>query len=544
MAQTGDKAVTVKQLARALGVPSPAPPLPSGYTRLEYIEGTGTQYIDTGVKPDSTMRIKASFDPVSTKDTFIFGARPSWNSSDLFVLLHATSPDSLRDDWGNEKTSVPLSSVPISGTIDVDKNANKTTFNGSYVVTHGESTWSSQYNLYLFACNDGGVARQMTKACVRSFDMWKSGNKVRGLVPACRASDGAVGMYDTVAGAFLVNSGTGAFKAGPEVATATVDGVEDAVVTLKQFSVASSKLGGGGEQPPASPLPSGYTQLEYIEGTGTQYIDTGYFPCELTRVVTAITPTSGNTTNGVFGGRTDNNVSTFSLWCLNGVFRTDFDTNSQHVTTDVRVEAGVRVEVDKDGGTTKLGSKTFKQTGKGFRSANSMYVFAVNPDKSGPRCFHGRIETFSIYESGLLKHELIPARRDSDGVVGMYDTVAGAFLVNSGTGAFKAGPEVGEQPPAGLKETVIYEGSRGGTLYLTRELTAIRKVVVEYREQVNLSYLYTFTYEGEPTGSHTSSNGRVQITFGAVGVSPTLIVEDATGTSLIRFERIIIYEQQ
>ena len=246
MAQTGDKAVTVKQLARAFGVPAPAPPLPSGYTRLEYIEGTGTQYIDTGVKPDSTMRVKASFDPVSTKDTFIFGARPSWNSSDLFVLLHAASPDSLRDDWGNEKTSVPLSSVPISGTIDVDKNANKTTFNGSYVVTHGESTWSSQYNLYLFACNDGGVARQMTKARVRSFDMWKSGNKVRGLVPARRASDGAAGMYDTVGGTFLGNSGSGAFKAGPEVATATVDGVEEAAVTLKQFSVASSKLGGGG----------------------------------------------------------------------------------------------------------------------------------------------------------------------------------------------------------------------------------------------------------------------------------------------------------
>ena len=274
MAQTGDKAVTVKQLARALGVPAPAPPLPSGYTRLEYIEGTGTQYIDTGVKPDSTMRVKVSFDPVSTRDTFIFGARPSGNSSDLFALLHAASPDSLRDDWGNEKTSVPLSSVPISGTIDVDKNANKTTFNGSYVVTHGESTWSSQYNLYVFSCNENGVAKQPTKARVRAFDMWKSGEKVRGLVPARRASDGAVGMYDTVGGTFLGNLGSGAFKAGPEVATTTVDGAEGAVVTLKQFSVASSKLGGGGEQPPASPLPSGYTQLEYIEGTGTQYIDT------------------------------------------------------------------------------------------------------------------------------------------------------------------------------------------------------------------------------------------------------------------------------
>ena len=192
---------------------------------------------------------------------------------------------------------------------------------------------------------------------------------------------------------------------------------------------------------PAPPLPSGYTRLEYIEGTGTQYVDTAYFPCELTRVVTAITPTSGNTTNGVFGGRTGNNVSTFSLWCVDGVFRTDFDTNSQHVTTDVRVETGVCVEVDKDRGTTRLGSETFTQTGTAFRAANSMHVFAVNPD-SKARYFRGRIETFSIYESGLLEHELVPARRASDGAVGMYDTVGGTFLGNLGSGAFKAGPEV------------------------------------------------------------------------------------------------------
>lgn len=62
-------------------------------------------------------------------------------------------------------------------------------------------------------------------------------------VPARRASDGAVGMYDTVGGAFLANSGSGAFKAGPEVATASVDGAEGAAVTLKQFKVAAAKNG-------------------------------------------------------------------------------------------------------------------------------------------------------------------------------------------------------------------------------------------------------------------------------------------------------------
>ena len=60
-------------------------------------------------------------------------------------------------------------------------------------------------------------------------------------VPARRASDGAVGMYDTVGGTFLGNSGSGAFKAGPEVATSHVDGAEGAAVTLRQFKVAAAK---------------------------------------------------------------------------------------------------------------------------------------------------------------------------------------------------------------------------------------------------------------------------------------------------------------
>ena len=539
--------VMVRQLARALGVEH-AEPLPAGYTRLEYIESDGRQYIDTELKPDQNMRVRAVFDCVDTKNTIVFGARPTANNSALFFLLHAEDTDSFRDDWGSDKQSVPTSSVPTSGTVTVDKNKNKTVFNGSYTVEHPSSTWSSQYNLYLFAGNNGGAVFNPTSIRLRSFEVWDGDKKVRESVPVRRYS-GHVGLLDVVNDSFWVSEGDSDFIAGPEVPTSDTSDMDGCAVTLRQFKVAAVKLSGGGgsgggEDWPDT-LPSGYTRLEYIEGTGTQYIDTAYFPCELTRVVTAITPMSGNTTNGVFGGRTDNNVSTFSLWCLNGVFRTDFDTNTQHVTTDVRVETGVRVEVDKDRGTTKLGSKTFTQTGVGFRAADSMHLFAVNPDSSGPRYFRGCIETFSIYESGLLEHELVPVRRASDGAVGMYDTVVGAFLANSGTGAFKAGPEVAyDQPPAGLKETVIYEGGGSGRLYFQRQLTAIRKVVVEYREQTNLSYLYTFTYEGEPTGSHTSSNGRVQISFGVVGVSPTLIVEDATGASLIRFERITIYEQQ
>ena len=45
-------------------------------------------------------------------------------------------------------------------------------------------------------------------------------------------------------------------------------------------------------------------------------------------------------------------------------------------------------------------------------------------------------------DSGDLVFNGIPARRDSDGVLGIYDTVSNNFFTNAGTGTFIAGPEL------------------------------------------------------------------------------------------------------
>ena len=49
---------------------------------------------------------------------------------------------------------------------------------------------------------------------------------------------------------------------------------------------------------------------------------------------------------------------------------------------------------------------------------------------------------FKITEDGVLKRNFIPAKRNSDNVVGMWDTVTQTFFTNSGSGTFIAGPVV------------------------------------------------------------------------------------------------------
>ena len=51
-----------------------------------------------------------------------------------------------------------------------------------------------------------------------------------------------------------------------------------------------------------------------------------------------------------------------------------------------------------------------------------------------------RYKHFIIRDNGVLVRNFIPAKRLSDNVLGMYDTVSGQFFTNAGTGTFTAGP--------------------------------------------------------------------------------------------------------
>jgi len=51
------------------------------------------------------------------------------------------------------------------------------------------------------------------------------------------------------------------------------------------------------------------------------------------------------------------------------------------------------------------------------------------------------IETafFIIRQASTVVHNLVPVRRNSDNVLGMYDTVSDTFFSNQGDGTFTAG---------------------------------------------------------------------------------------------------------
>ena len=192
--------------------------LPSGYTELEYIESTGTQYIDTGIAPDETMDLDLlGINLTQTSGSVRFGSRVALNDSS-FALITTTS-NFARFDYG-----ISNYGFNFSGTYD-RITFNHTTLtatayrNGVVLdsVSFSQSAFSSIYNIYLFAFNSAGQIIPAGGYKVRYCKLWKSGNLVRNLIPAKRNSDNEIGMYDTVNNVFYQNAGTGEFTAGPVV---------------------------------------------------------------------------------------------------------------------------------------------------------------------------------------------------------------------------------------------------------------------------------------------------------------------------------------
>ena len=194
-------------------------------------------------------------------------------------------------------------------------------------------------------------------------------------------------------------------------------------------------------------LPDGYTKLQYIEATGTQYIDTDYIPVSTEfKVQTKIVPlTYANSVNMILGTVNQSTLDVFLVnnqiiyaganndciynsgaslvnktVVINGVFSSTtprrhlygtINGNSYNVTTDTN-------PINTSAANSKI--SIFRHNGDNYRGAMKMYYLKV-------------------YDNGTLVLNLIPAK-NSNNVVGMYDTVTKTFFTNSGTGSFGAGP--------------------------------------------------------------------------------------------------------
>ena len=194
-------------------------------------------------------------------------------------------------------------------------------------------------------------------------------------------------------------------------------------------------------------LPSTYVPIEYLQFTGTQYIDTGAIVDSNTGfdiTFEVLNGQSGSPYYNLFGVR--GNDSSGGTGETQNFFRIDtvpVDSNSGTEfkygstvynsgiknTSKINIKLLNKVYTKPDGSTiTVAGTIT---------TGLSMYIGCIN--KTGTAYGNKasmKLYRFKIYNGSTLTHDFIPVQRVSDKVLGLYDLKTSVFKTNLGSGVF------------------------------------------------------------------------------------------------------------
>ena len=181
--------------------------LPEGYTALEYIQSSGTQYIDTERKLTQDSDITIDFKLINNnKSVGIFGARESaaknnlalFRDGDLFVGDFSEYPKyrfKANVSFNRTKIRMNKTGVLVNGILNTSWSnvANFETPTNGLIFDVGNNNWTgNKASMQLYGYADGNAQK---------------------LVP-CLDTEGVPCMYDLVSQKPFYNAGTGSFTWG------------------------------------------------------------------------------------------------------------------------------------------------------------------------------------------------------------------------------------------------------------------------------------------------------------------------------------------
>lgn len=204
--------------------------------------------------------------------------------------------------------------------------------------------------------------------------------------------------------------------------------------------------------PPTPPLPYD-AEVEYLESTGTQYINTGIYgrgglraKCSFAAgVYTSENPFPFCARRGPnqfgCGIRVVSSVPKFYAGMMRAIADIANADGGQHSIEIVTVSYEKYVVFDGVSVATSA-------TANSYETQNNVVLFAHANATAGasPNCGSGRISSFSLYDetAQTLLLDYIAVRFTNEQGVSegaMYDRVSGALFRNAGTGAFTIGPD-------------------------------------------------------------------------------------------------------
>lgn len=402
----------VKEISRGLVLHFPLSDnsinfLPSTYQYTEYLQSTGTQYIDLGYIPkdNSGVEVQFMYDQKTSSYQGPFGTQSSSATADSFRMAGITS----RDAWGMHtgdvgSTNGALYTTNTLYTVSMNKFGNyEIISNGSNILTAVSSSsnhYSNDVNsLYLFGRNTNSGLTHPFFGKIYYFKLYEDKQLIHYLVPCIRKSDNKPGMYDLISRVFYTNNGSGEF-------------------------VVSTKV---------QDLPATYMPLQYLESTGTQYIQLNYTLSNNDDVEVDFEMTQ-KAPNRLLGARRTAGNSAYVLGMydssLDGRKYIAFGTDNWASQTEFKLNTRYTLAIKN---ATAQVDNVIKYTfsSSSFTTPNNICLFAYNDNGSISTNSYIKIYSCKIFQNHTLSHYYQPALRLSDGMAGMYDLITSTFYTSS-----------------------------------------------------------------------------------------------------------------
>lgn len=357
----------------------------SGLVELDYIESTGVQAIDTLVIAKDITKVVTDFQLVSVV---------SGTESQVMAV------------WSNENNCMQCGS---DGTNFMPTSRGTTYSQTSNVLarTIGTSApvGSPNISISIFAQNN---TSWLSKAKLYSCKIYKDTTLVCDFIPAKRVSDGMCGLWDKVNYKFYTDINGNNFKAGAEKSAIAAIG----------------------------------TPIEYIQSSGTQYINSGFIPKATTRTIMKAEPMSWSAWSAFFGTR-NATFPTASQAYIAAVpaatlYRSDYFGSSLTAETPTIMQI---TNIDKNKNIYSFNNIMITNTSSTVNATTNMFLLALNDVGTAKYFLSAKLYSCQIYDGNTLVRDFIPIKTTTN-IYGLWDNVNKVLYKNAGTGAFTGGSAV------------------------------------------------------------------------------------------------------
>ena len=378
------------------------------YIPIDYVEFTGSQYIDLGVKPKSTLRSQIKCMPNGNIGGVIYGVISSaTGDTNDYRFFNASGYCYLDFPNGSRISGGSIASGGIYE-LEIGNYYVKDLKTNSYILSGSSVSFSEQSSTLKLFRDDLGSSNSSGR--IYYLRIWDGDTLIRDFVPVVSTLNNQIGLFDRVNNKFY-GSNTG--------------------VNLS---------GGGGVLADTS---SSYEFLEYIQSNGGQIIDTGIAPNSNTQVDIKFSPVGAMTEHAIFGSTWS--ASGFFLMFYNNFIRWhsrnlvyDCTTTANNKIYNCYCDSGIRINRTNYSVTNNYGSAT--------DSTSTIKLFSTTDLQTKNSSI--KLYYCDIYKDGVLQRSFHPVRRKKDGAIGLLDSVYGGFYSSS----FSAGPRISDA----MKEIPAY----------------------------------------------------------------------------------------